>query len=83
MKESMRIPKFVVFVLSVLMSSSVAFRDGYGQEFGEHEVKAAFIFNIAKFVEWPDKSHAVSGTALNLCVLGSDHFGGSVGSTYG
>lgn len=40
---------------------------------GEYEVKAAFIHNIAKYVEWPAASHT-SGK-LALCVLGQNPFG--------
>lgn len=39
----------------------------------EYEVKAAFIHNIAKFVEWPAPSG--DGNALHLCVLGRTPFG--------
>lgn len=42
-------------------------------EHPEYEIKAAFIHNIAKFVEWPAAPHAAS--ALKLCVLGSNPFG--------
>lgn len=34
---------------------------------GEHEVKAAFLFNFARFTEWPTESDA-----LVLCVQGRD-----------
>lgn len=40
---------------------------------GEFEVKAAFIHNIAKFVEWP--ASISTRVALRLCVLGQGHFG--------
>lgn len=36
----------------------------------EYQVKAAFLYNFAKFVEWP--SH--SGT-LQVCIIGDDPFG--------
>lgn len=38
----------------------------------EYEVKAAFIHNIAKFVEWPAASHGGDkpGDSLRLCILG-------------
>jgi hypothetical protein len=43
----------------------------------EYEVKAAFIHNIAKFVEWPDK--AASGPReLKLCILGKNPFGSAI-----
>ncbi len=42
----------------------------------EYEVKAAFIHNIAKYVEWPDASR--SGGALKLCLLGQSPFGNAL-----
>ncbi|HCI14482.1 MAG TPA: DUF4154 domain-containing protein [Gallionellaceae bacterium] len=42
----------------------------------EYEVKAAFIYNIAKFVEWPAVASPVSGRA-RLCLLGDDPSGGA------
>lgn len=43
---------------------------------GEYEVKAAFIHNIAKFVEWP--APTVGDEALQLCVLGRNPFGNAL-----
>jgi len=40
----------------------------------EYAVKAAFLYNFAKFVEWPD-SPAAPPSTLTLCVLGTDPFG--------
>lgn len=36
----------------------------------ENRVKAAFVFNFIKFVEWPDTSFASSGSPLYVCVWG-------------
>lgn len=41
---------------------------------GEYEVKAAFLYNFAKFVEWPAKP---SGT-VKLCLVGADPFDGAL-----
>lgn len=46
----------------------------YGQTVAEYQVKAAFLFNFAKFVEWPP-SVAGGGNALQICVIGQDPFG--------
>jgi hypothetical protein len=37
--------------------------------FGEYQVKAAFLKNFVKYVEWPPPS-----AALTLCILGDDPF---------
>lgn len=41
----------------------------------EHKVKAAYLFNFAKYVEWPPKAFANSEAPLALGVLGKDPFG--------
>ena len=38
----------------------------------EHLVKSAFIYNFAKFVEWPSGTFADNAAPLVLCVLGED-----------
>jgi len=40
-----------------------------------HQVEAAFLFNFAKFVTWPDDSFERSGSSLIIGVLGVDPFG--------
>lgn len=42
---------------------------------GEYQIKAAFLFNFAKFVEWPSGSFAPAPAPLRICVLGRDPFG--------
>ena len=40
------------------------------QEANEYLIKAAFIYNFVKFVEWPD-SKAISGLSnIDICVMG-------------
>jgi hypothetical protein len=41
----------------------------------EYQVKAAFLYNFAKFVEWPDGTFANSTSAFTVCVFGKDPFG--------
>jgi hypothetical protein len=38
----------------------------------EYEVKAAFIYNFAKFVEWPANSFNSAADPLQICVLGNN-----------
>jgi hypothetical protein len=40
----------------------------------EYEVKAAFLYNFSKFVEWPVAENQEGGS-FPLCVLGTDPFG--------
>jgi hypothetical protein len=38
----------------------------------EYEVKAAFLFNFARFVEWPEQTPQ---DTLHICIVGEDRFG--------
>jgi hypothetical protein len=41
----------------------------------EYEIKAAFIYNFAKFVEWPQASEQASSDTIIIGILGRDPFG--------
>ncbi len=41
----------------------------------EYQVKAAFLYNFAKFVEWPPEAFEKPSQAFVFCVLGEDPFG--------
>jgi hypothetical protein len=49
----------------------------------EYEVKAAFLYNFTKFVEWPPSAFAEGNGALRLCVLGDDPFGRGLNAALG
>jgi len=40
----------------------------------EYQVKAAFLFNFAKFVEWPAKSFSKPSDPIVICILGQNPF---------
>lgn len=44
----------------------------------EYQVKAAFLFSFAKFVEWPAEAFLNEKTPITLCVFGHDPFGGAL-----
>ena len=46
----------------------------------EYEVKAAYLYNFGKFVEWPAKVTATSDF-FSICVLGEDPFGATFDAT--
>jgi hypothetical protein len=41
----------------------------------EYDVKAAFLFNFTKFVEWPPSAFGDERSLLKICVLGDNPFG--------
>ena len=44
----------------------------------EYRVKAAFLFNFAKFIEWPSDAFPNERTPITLCVFRHDPFGSSL-----
>lgn len=45
---------------------------------GEYQLKAAFLFNFAKFVQWPTTSFSSPQSEFDICILGDDPFGKSI-----
>jgi len=48
---------------------------------GEYELKAAILYNLTNFVEWPASAYPDSSAPTVLCVLGRDPFGGALTSS--
>ena len=46
----------------------------------EYQVKAAYLYNFGKFIEWPAKVND-SGESFTICVLGQDPFGTALDRT--
>jgi len=49
-----------------------------GQATGEYQVKAACLFNFAKFVEWPAQTFKSPADSMSICILGPNPFGRSL-----
>ena len=44
----------------------------------EDQVKAAFVYNFAKFVEWPANAFTSKDAPIVLCILGKDSVGSAL-----
>ena len=49
-----------------------------GPAFDEYQVKAAFLYNFAKFVEWPPGTFANANDAFGICIVGQNPFGSTL-----
>jgi hypothetical protein len=65
----------LVLLLMAAACGSVPTVHGQSHAAGEYEVKAAFLYNFAKFVEWPPNSFFDASAPLQICVFGRDPFG--------
>ena len=76
-----RINKLLAIVFIVALSpftggSSVTYADSESYE--ESQVKAAFLYNFAKFVIWPQETFPDSISPMTVCILGKDPFGSAL-----
>lgn len=69
----------VCLLLNVTLPASGA----RASEFDEYAVKAAYLYNFAKFVEWPSGAFANADAPLSICIAGDNPFGGALDSLSG
>ena len=60
-------------ILGLLLATAV-----WAQKAEEYRVKAAFLFNFAKFVEWPAQAFKTSADPIAICVVGQNLFGSAL-----
>jgi hypothetical protein len=58
----------------VALAAAGVHADAQGSVTDEYQVKAAFLYNFAKFVEWPSGTPG-SSSPIAICVLGQNPFG--------
>jgi hypothetical protein len=71
----------VVLVAMLISGGAPSF--ARGDPAPEYAVKAAFLFNFAKFVEWPADAFAGPASPIVIWVLGEDPFGDALNSVKG
>lgn len=77
---------FILLFFLVLSWSSVpdlTLVFGQDQKPTEYQVKAAFLYNLLQFIEWPTKSTKGQKPVLNLFIQGENPFGASLESYQG
>jgi hypothetical protein len=47
----------------------------------EYQVKAAYLLNFTRYVEWPSETFEAPGARMSICVLGRDPFGSILDAT--
>ena len=60
-----------VSLIAILGAAAVS---GAMGQIDEYQVKAAFLFNFAKFVEWPAKSFPKPSDPIVICIAGENPF---------
>ncbi len=66
-------------VLSLFLLLGAALQLGAeAPAFDEYQIKAAFLYNFAKFVEWPAGTFANSTDPIVICIVGQNPFGSAL-----
>jgi hypothetical protein len=79
-RSTLRSCALCVFLSAVLCPSPRA--SLIAQSTNEYQVKAAFLFNFAKFIDWPEKSFANPQAPFMVCIVGHDPFGSALDAQF-
>jgi hypothetical protein len=72
----MRHRRYIFAVLLVLLAGAIAPRSRAGSEPSqEYKVKAAFLYNFLKFVDWPKETTADANEPITIGIIGKDPYG--------
>lgn len=74
----LRRPEVLAAAVSILVAAGTSY--AFAQP-SEDEVKAAFLYNFTRFVEWPERALPGAGEPFVLCVLGDAAFAAEVDET--
>lgn len=75
---SQRRSKVPSILLCLALAGSANPRMQAADESLEYQVKAAFLLNFVKFVEWPASAFAAPDSSLSICIVGADPFGNAL-----
>jgi len=71
-------PQALGALLSLAIVLNIPAASSQSTEPTEYQLKAAFLFNFAKFVQWPSTSFTGPQSEFGICILGQDPFGKSI-----
>jgi hypothetical protein len=79
MRERMNVTQLKAWWLAVLLVMAARAPQALkGQTTGEYDVKAAFLYHFAQFVEWPPEAFHDAKSPLTFCTIGDDPFRGAL-----
>ena len=66
---------------SLVIAAVLVTTNATAQTVDEYRVKAAFVFNFAKFIQWPTEAFKTPSDPLVICVVGQDQMANSLRET--
>jgi hypothetical protein len=75
--------RLILLLIGLISALAFPAPSARGQSSGAtgYEVKTAYLFNFAKFIDWPSSSFATPHSPFTICVLGQDPFGNILDDT--
>lgn len=70
MKRFIQNIRFIIVFCSVFTAQSL-----YSQQYTEYELKAAYLFNFGKFIQWPAEAFKNQGDPFIIGIYGKNPFG--------
>ena len=64
-----------ILVLLTCLLATDAYPESKSAQYKEYEVKAAFMYNFLKFIDWPEEKMASNGNQIIIGIIGQDPFG--------
>jgi hypothetical protein len=77
----LRGPQIALAVFAFLATAAVCAGSARAEAALEYRVKAAFLYNFAKFVTWPGTAFPEPAASVVFCLVGDDPFGDLLEST--
>jgi hypothetical protein len=67
--------KLVVFALVLFIAATTPKAEAATVASSEYQVKAAFLYNFIKFIDWPEEKTADANEPIIIGIIGKDQFG--------
>ena len=74
---------YITVILALLALSREPLTSAEMKDLSENQVKAAYLFNFAKYVEWPASAFSDPGAPLVIGIIGKSPFGEAIDSLAG
>ena len=72
------IARFLLLVFTFVRLANSQSESRPPAQHSEYQVKAAFLLNFTKFVDWPEDQFPDADTPLTICIAGEDPFGSAL-----
>ncbi|MFZ3209422.1 MAG: YfiR family protein [Geobacteraceae bacterium] len=68
----------MILTATLLAGSTTLCRADLAQHLSEYQVKAAYMYNFTKYVDWPSHLFSSEKAPINVCIIGKNPFGQAI-----